>query len=140
MRGAGEAAREVRWEMLGLVARGLRELDEAAQAPGGAEPHESLERISTLFAQFGQFADSVRDFYAYLGQVIFRYDLDSAEFTGFKDLLLDYAETITDDVAHFAPQIEQSLTRLWPGLPDILARIDDSDQGLRALQEADIPI
>jgi len=135
-----EAAREVSREMLGLVARGLRDLNEAAQMPGGIEPHESLERISTLFAQFGQFADSVRDFYAYLGQVIFRYDLDSAEFTGFKDLLLDYAETITDDVAHFAPQIEQSLTSLWPRLPDILARIDESDQGLRALQEADIAI
>lgn len=135
-----DAAREVSREMLGLVARGLRELGEAAQAPGGAEPQESLERISTLFAQFGQFADSVRDFYAYLGQVIFRYDLDSAEFTGFKDLLLDYAETITDDVGHFAPQIEQSLAGLWPRLPGILARIDESDQGLRALQEADIAI
>src|ERR1022692_2062574 len=131
-----EAAREVR----GLVARGLRELSTAAQSPGGAEPNESLERISTLFAQFGQFADSVRDFYAYLGQVIFRYDLDSAEFAGFKDLLLDYAETITDDVAYFAPQIEQHLISLWPWLPGILARIDESDQGLRALQQADIAI
>ncbi len=135
-----DAAREVSREMLGLVARGLGELGEAAQAPGGIEPHESLERISTLFAQFGQFADSVRDFYAYLGQVIFRYDLDSAEFTGFKDLLLDYAETITDDVAHFAPQIEQSLASLWPWLPGILGRIDESDQGLQALKQADIAI
>jgi uncharacterized protein (TIGR02677 family) len=135
-----EAAREVSREMLGLVARGLRELSMAAQLPGGGEPQDSLERISTLFAQFGQFADSVRDFYAYLGQVIFRYDLDSAEFAGFKDLLLDYAETITDDVAHFAPQIEQHLTSLWPWLPGILARIDESDQGLRALQQADIAI
>jgi uncharacterized protein (TIGR02677 family) len=137
---AADAAREVSREMLGLVARGLRELDEAARLPGGIEPHEALERISTLFAQFGQFADSVRDFYAYLGQVIFRYDLDAAEFTGFKELLLDYAETITDDVAYFAPQIEQHLTSLWPWLPGILARIDESDQGLRALQQADIAI
>jgi uncharacterized protein (TIGR02677 family) len=135
-----DAAREVSREMLGLVARGLQELDTAAQAPGGVEPHESLERISTLFAQFGQFADSVRDFYAYLGQVIFRYDLDSAEFSGFKDLLLDYAETITEDVAHFAPQIEESLTSLWPRLPAILDRIDQSDQGLTALQQASIEI
>ena len=42
-----EAAREVSREMLGLVARGLRDLNEAAQMPGGIEPHESLERIST---------------------------------------------------------------------------------------------
>jgi uncharacterized protein (TIGR02677 family) len=135
-----EAAREVSREMLGLVARGLRELYEAARLPGGADPAECLERVSTLFAQFGQFADSVRDFYAFLGQVIFRYDLDSAEFAGFKELLLDYAETITDDVAYFAPQIEQSLTGLWPFLPGMLRRIDESDQGLAALRRADIEI
>jgi uncharacterized protein (TIGR02677 family) len=135
-----DAAREVSREMLGLVARGLDELHAKAQAPGGVEPGESLERISTLFAQFGQFADSVRDFYAFLGQVIFRYDLDSAEFAGFKELLLDYAETITDDVAFFAPQIEQSLSGLWPLLPEILRRIDESDKGLQALRRAEIEI
>ena len=135
-----DAAREVSREMLGLVARGLAELRAAAQAPGGVDPVESLERISTLFAQFGQFADSVRDFYAFLGQVIFRYDLDSAEFAGFKELLLDYAETITDDVAFFAPQIEQSLLGLWPLLPEILARIDESDKGLQALRRAEIEV
>jgi uncharacterized protein (TIGR02677 family) len=135
-----EAAREVSREMLGLVARGLRELYAAARLPGGVDPADCLERVSTLFAQFGQFADSVRDFYAFLGQVIFRYDLDSAEFAGFKELLLDYAETITDDVAYFAPQIEESLTGLWPLLPGMLGRIDESDQGLAALRRADIEI
>jgi uncharacterized protein (TIGR02677 family) len=135
-----DAAREVSREMLGLVARGLAELSAAAQLPGRIEPGEALERISTLFVQFGQFADSVRDFYAFLGQVIFRYDLDAAEFAGFKELLLDYAETITDDVAHFAPRIEQSLTSLWPWLPEILSRIDASDQGLAALRQADIEV
>jgi uncharacterized protein (TIGR02677 family) len=135
-----DAAREVSREMLGLVARGLEVLCAAAQLPGGIEPGEALERISTLFAQFGQFADSVRDFYAFLGQVIFRYDLDAAEFAGFKELLLDYAETITDDVAHFAPRIEQSLIGLWPRLPTILSRIDANAQGLAALRHADIEI
>jgi uncharacterized protein (TIGR02677 family) len=137
---SADAAREVSREMLGLVARGLRELHDSAQLAGGAEPGESLERISTLFAQFGQFADSVRDFYAFLGQVIFRYDLDSDEFAGFKELLLDYAETITDDVAFFAPQIEQSLLGLWPRLPEILNRIDEADKGLSALRRAEIEI
>jgi uncharacterized protein (TIGR02677 family) len=137
---SADAAREVSREMLGLVARGLRDLEAVARVPGGADPGESLERISTLFAQFGQFADSVRDFYAFLGQVIFRYDLDSEEFSGFKELLLDYAETITDDVAFFAPQIEQSLAGLWPFLPPLLARIDEADKGLSALRRADIEI
>jgi len=137
---SADAAREVSREMLGLVARGLRELCAQVELPGGAEPGEALERISTLFAQFGQFADSVRDFYAFLGQVIFRYDLDSDEFSGFKELLLDYAETITDDVAFFAPQIEQSLTGLWPHLPGLLTAIDDADKGLSALSRAEIEI
>ncbi len=137
---SADAAREVSREMLGLVARGLRELREATQLPGEADPAESLERISTLFAQFGQFADSVRDFYAFLGQVIFRYDLDSDEFSGFKELLLDYAETITDDVAFFAPQIEQSLLGLWPFLPRLLKKIDETDKGLSALRRAEIEI
>lgn len=137
---SADAAREVSREMLGLVARGLRELHDASRQPGGADPGESLERISTLFAQFGQFADSVRDFYAFLGQVIFRYDLDFDEFSGFKELLLDYAETITDDVAFYAPQIEESLLGLWASLPELLQRIDDSDTGLSALRRADIEI
>lgn len=137
---SADAVREVSREMLGLVARGLQELQAVAQLPGGVDPGESLERISTLFVQFGQFADSVRDFYAFLGQVIFRYDLDLDEFSGFKELLLDYAETITEDVAFFAPQIEQSLLALWPHLPEILSRIDQADKGLSALRRAEIEI
>jgi uncharacterized protein (TIGR02677 family) len=135
-----DAAREVSRELLALVARGLVDLEELSGRPGGIEPREALDRISTLFAQFGQFADSVRDFYAYLGQVIFRYDLDTAEFTGFKELLLDYAETITEDVALFAPQIETAIDRLWPRLPEVLKGIDAADHGLAALQQADVRI
>src|SRR5262249_16258686 len=104
-----DAAREVSRELIALVARGLVDLDELSARPGGVEPREALDRISTLFVQFGQFADSVRDFYAYLGQVIFRYDLDTTEFTGFKELLLDYAETITEDVVVFSPRIEAAI-------------------------------
>ena len=135
-----DAAREVSRELLALVARGLDDLDEMSGRPGGIEPREALDRISTLFAQFGQFADSVRDFYAYLGQVIFRYDLDTAEFTGFKELLLDYAETITEDVVVFSPRIEAAVDRLWPRLPEILKSIDAADHGLAALQQADVRI
>jgi uncharacterized protein (TIGR02677 family) len=137
---SADAAREVSREMLALVARGLQELTSATKQPGGPDPAESLERISTLFAQFSQFADSVRDFYAFLGQVIFRYDLDQDEFSGFKELLLDYAETITEDVAFFAPQIEESLQALEPALPELLSRIDERDAGLSALRKADIDV
>jgi hypothetical protein len=60
-----DAAREASSELLVLVDRGLREIAAMAAAPGGADPQQALERISTLFVQFAEFAESVRDFYAY---------------------------------------------------------------------------
>ncbi|MQA97227.1 MAG: TIGR02677 family protein [Streptosporangiales bacterium] len=131
-----DAAREVSREMLGLVEEGLTRLAGLAETPGGPEPRDALERVTTLFAQFGEFADSIRDFYTYLGQVLFRYDLDGAEYTGFKNLLLDYVESLTEDVAHHAPRIERALDRLEGHLPELLKRIDEADAGLSALAEA----
>ncbi|MBX7551141.1 TIGR02677 family protein [Streptomyces sp. tea 10] len=128
-----DAAREVSNELLALVERGLRELAELVTAPGGIEPQDGLERVSTLFVQFTEFADSIRDFYAYLGQVLARYDLDSAEYQGFKELLLDYVEAITEDVAFRAPRISAALDKLWPHVPGLLARLDAHAQGLTGL-------
>ncbi|MGW7041778.1 TIGR02677 family protein [Streptomyces avermitilis] len=128
-----DAAREVSSELLALVDRGLREIAAMAAAPGGADPQQSLERISTLFVQFAEFAESVRDFYAYLGQVLARYDLDSAEYQGFKELLLDYVEAITEDVSFRAPRIAAHLDALWPHLPALLARVDAHAAGIGAL-------
>lgn len=79
-----DAAREVSSELLALVERGLRELAELVQETGGASPQETLERISTLFVQFTEFADSIRDFYAYLGQVLARYDLTLRDLRGMR--------------------------------------------------------
>ncbi|MEU9338732.1 TIGR02677 family protein [Streptomyces sp. NPDC048290] len=128
-----DAAREVSNELLALVERGLRELAGLVAAPGGVEAQDGLERISTVFVQFGEFADSVRDFYAYLGQVLSRYDLDGAEYQGFKELLLDYVEAITEDVAFRAPRIAAALDILWPHLPALLERVDAHTQGLSGL-------
>jgi uncharacterized protein (TIGR02677 family) len=128
-----DAAREVSNELLALVERGLRELADLVTAPGGVEPQDGLERISTLFVQFTEFADSIRDFYAYLGQVLSRYDLDSAEYQGFKELLLDYVEAITEDVAFRAPRISAALDTLWPHIPALLDRLDSHAQGLTVL-------
>lgn len=125
-----DAAREVSSELLVLVERGLRELNELVRRPGGVEPQDALERISTLFVQFAEFADSVRDFYAYLGQVLARYDLDSGEYQGFKELLLDYVEAIREDVAFRAPRIASVLGELWPHLPGLLETLDAHAQGL----------
>ncbi|GHE07288.1 TIGR02677 family protein [Streptomyces alanosinicus] len=128
-----DAAREVSNELLALVERGLRELAGLVTAPGGIEPQAGLERVSTLFVQFTEFADSIRDFYAYLGQVLSRYDLDSAEYQGFKELLLDYVEAITEDVAFRAPRISEALDTLWPHIPALLVRLDAHAQGLTGL-------
>ncbi|MER5597990.1 TIGR02677 family protein [Streptomyces sp. NPDC002265] len=128
-----DAAREVSNELLALVERGLHELADLVAAPGGIEPQDGLERISTLFVQFSEFADSIRDFYAYLGQVLSRYDLDSAEYQGFKELLLDYVEAITEDVAFRAPRISAALDTLWPHIPALLDRLDAHAQGLTGL-------
>ncbi|MGW5635314.1 TIGR02677 family protein [Streptomyces sp. NPDC003832] len=131
-----DAAREVSSELLALVDRGLKEIAALAAAPGGADPQQALERISTLFAQFAEFAESVRDFYAYLGQVLARYDLDGAEYQGFKELLLDYVEAITEDVSFRAPRIADHLRTLWPHLPALLSRVDAHAAGLGALSGA----
>ncbi|MFE7113002.1 TIGR02677 family protein [Streptomyces sp. NPDC057575] len=128
-----EAAREVSNELLALVERGLRELAELVSEPGGTAPQDGLERVSTLFVQFAEFADSIRDFYAYLGQVLARYDLDSAEYQGFKELLLDYVEAITEEVAFRAPRISAALDTLWPHLPALLDRLDAHAQGLSGI-------
>jgi uncharacterized protein (TIGR02677 family) len=130
---SADAAREVSSEILALVDRGLGELAATVAEPGGAEPGAALERISTVFVQFAEFAESVRDFYAYLGQILARYDLDGAEYQGFKELLLDYVEAVTEDVSFRAPRIAAGLEALWPHLPVLLARIDAHATGLGAL-------
>lgn len=134
---ATEGAREVSRELLGLVARGLDELaDLAALASASIEPAEAAERVSTLFLQFGELAASISDFYAYVGAVVSRFDLDSEEFNGFKGLLLDYLETVVGEVALYTPAVEQALGRLWSNLPLLLAVLDEHGAEFRALQEA----
>ncbi|CAM5373483.1 TIGR02677 family protein [Streptomyces abikoensis] len=125
-----DAAREVSSELLALVERGLRELAGLLGRPDGLEPQDALERVSTVFVQFTEFADSIRDFYAYLGQVLSRYDLNSAEYQGFKELLLDYVEAISEDVSFRSPRIAAVLDELWPQLPGLLARLDAHAAGL----------
>ncbi|GAA3985918.1 hypothetical protein GCM10022630_33050 [Thermobifida alba] len=137
---AADSVREVSRELLGLVAEGLTALRDLAQEPGGVAGQDALGRVSTIFAQFERFVESVREFYAYLGHVLNRFDLGDTEFRVFKDVLLDYAETITEDVARQTPVIREALDGLWPVLPDLLARIDAADQGLSALGDSDVRI
>lgn len=52
-----------------------------------------------------------------------------------RNLLLDYVESLTDEVAYLAPRIANSLQRLWPHLPTLLARIDATVTGLSSLEQ-----
>lgn len=117
---SADAAREISRELLGLISAGLAGLADHLDRPGGLDAGTARESVAAVFAQFWAFRDSVRDFYAFLGQVLARYDLDSAEYTGFKDLLLDYVESITEEIVLLAPRIERHLERLWPHLPGLV--------------------
>lgn len=127
---SADSAREISRELLGLVAAGLARIADQVEQPGGPNVAETRDVVVTTFAQFWEFRDSVRDFYAYLGQVLARYDLDAREYAGFKNLLLDYVESITEEVVLLAPRIERDLDRIWPHLAELLARLDADADGL----------
>ncbi|QBI56231.1 DUF2397 family protein [Streptomonospora litoralis] len=137
---SADSIREVSRELLGAVAEALDSLAREAHEPGGVAGADALRRVSAIFTQFGRFVESVRDFYAYLGQVLNRFDLGDAEFRVFKDVLLDYAETITEDVARQTPVISAAVDSLWPLLTDLLERIDAAEPGLSALSAADVRV
>ena len=121
---SAEAAREISRELLGLVSTGLSSLSELVTDPGGIDAAKARDSVAAIFAQFWQFRDSVRDFYAYLGQVLARYDLDGGEYQGFKNLLLDYVESITEEVVLLSPRIQREIDRIWPRLDDLLSQLD----------------
>jgi uncharacterized protein (TIGR02677 family) len=133
---AAEGAREVSRELLAVLAREIDRMA-AGVADGALTVDVAQETVTTLFLQFEDFANSIRDFYAYVGQVLSRYDLDSAEYAGFKNLLLDYIESLLDEVARYTPRIQAGLERLWPHLPRLLALLEQGAGSLRALEEAD---
>ena len=94
---AAGGAREVPRELLAAVAHRLSWLaDLGAGGIAQAAPAELLETTSTVFLQYETFAARVTDFYTYVGSVLARADLDDDEWLGFKQLLLDYLETIVD--------------------------------------------
>jgi uncharacterized protein (TIGR02677 family) len=123
-------AREVPRELLALMAEGLSRLDPAADI-------ETLAgAVSTIFSQFHTFAGSVTDFYTYIGSVLTRSDLDGDEWAGFKHLLLDYLETIVENVRRHTPSITAAFGRLRPELPVLLDRLAAGDTAFAALEAA----
>lgn len=128
-----EGAREVSSEMLpgilsgltGLVAVCERDLD-------GADPAQLATRIATVFAQFEVLVTSTRQFYAYLAQVLTRFDLGRDEFVSFKSALIDYLQRFVDEISQHMPQVGDQLLRLEPTIPALCERAAESG-GLKGL-------
>ena len=117
-----EGAREVSRELLPAVERGLAEinrllsaaLDSESTAPQRArELCERLaEQVTTVFLQHAELAATVRDFYAYLGQVVTRHQLAPEEISSFRNLLVEYIQMVVEDVLRHTPAIAGSLSAL----------------------------
>lgn len=126
-------AREVSREMLPAIQRGLEAVQATVVASfvaehrsGPASAEEMMlrdrlsEQVTTLFLQHGELADTVRDFYAYVGQVVARHDLNPKEIAGLRGLLAEYIQLVVDDVLQYTGPITAGLARLQNVLPEVL--------------------
>ncbi|MHA6798945.1 TIGR02677 family protein [Bounagaea algeriensis] len=138
-----EGAREISRELLPAIDRGLgairARLAEALAAeqrdPGGVEAEQATERLSeqvtTVFLQHAELAATVRDFYAYLGQVVTRHQLAPEEISGFRNLLVDYIHRVVEDVLRHTETIGAALAALAAQRGDLL-RLLGPAEGLGA--------
>ncbi|MBB5956101.1 uncharacterized protein (TIGR02677 family) [Saccharothrix tamanrassetensis] len=130
-----EGAREVSRELLPAVERGLgalgRSLSEALLSEA-RRPREVLaEQVTTLFLQHAELAATVRDFYAYLGQVVTRHHLAPEEISGFRNLLVEYIQMVVEDVLRHTPAIADALARLNAARSELLRLLGRADLGER---------
>ncbi|HEY0501451.1 MAG TPA: DUF2397 domain-containing protein [Kutzneria sp.] len=123
-----EGAREVSRELLPAIERGLGALGKSLSdavftegGPGAKRAREALaEQVTTLFLQHAELAVTVRDFYAYLGQIVTRHHLAPDEISGFRNLLVEYIQMVVEDVLRHTPAIAESLGQLARGRGELL--------------------
>lgn len=125
-----EGAREVSRELLPAIERGLRQLGVTLSDALLAERHgpasvrratEALaEQVTTLFLQHAELAATVRDFYAYLGHVVTRHQLDPEEIAGFRNLLVEYIQMVVEDVLRYTSTIGDTLGSLGRSQGELL--------------------
>jgi uncharacterized protein (TIGR02677 family) len=127
--GHSESAREVSSEMLGGILAGLTTLSRHdLDSIQRAEPDALARDIGTIFAQFDRLVHSTREFYAYLTQVLTRYDLDRGEFQAFKTALVDYLQRFVDEVQRHMPQIADTYAAVAPLVPALCERANSGQR------------
>ncbi len=142
-----EGAREVSRELLPAIERGLGEIrvavSEALAAESRQAPTESrqtkerlAEQVTTLFLQHAELAATVRDFYAYLGQVVTRHHLAPEEISGFRNLLVEYIQMVVEDVLRHTPAIAGSLASLAGVRGDLVRLLGPVDELGSAVERA----
>lgn len=115
-----EGAREVSRELLPAIERGVTRIrDLLAEAPADDHSAEArrtreqlAEQVTTVFLQHAELAATVRDFYAYLGQVVTRHQLAPDEISGFRNLLVEYIQMVVEDVLRHTETIAAALATL----------------------------
>ncbi|WNV82518.1 DUF2397 domain-containing protein [Umezawaea sp. Da 62-37] len=127
-----EGAREVSRELLPAIERGLGELggalSEALVTGESRRSREVLaERVTTVFLQHAELAATVRDFYAYLGQVVTRHHLAPEEISGFRNLLVEYIQMVVEDVLRHTPAIADALAGLAKARGELLRLLGGTD-------------
>ncbi|MFJ7182390.1 TIGR02677 family protein [Streptomyces massasporeus] len=128
-----DGAREVARELLGSMAALLSKILSRAQQPRTIDAEALAADVTTVFTNQAYFADSIRDFYAYLSSVLVRYDLAGEEYASFKGLLLEYVHLIDTDISRHSPAVLKCLDDLQPVLDHVLSALD----GLPGLASAD---
>ncbi|MET8192003.1 DUF2397 domain-containing protein [Streptomyces sp. NPDC005246] len=119
-----DGAREVARELLGSMAALLSKILHRARHPRTIDAEALAADVTTVFTNQAYFADSIRDFYAYLSSVLVRYDLAGEEYASFKGLLLEYVHLIDTDVSRHSPAVVRCLEDLQPVLDHVLSTLD----------------
>ena len=131
---ATTGVRDVARELLGGIVETLDRIRERLSGPADTIDADALAGdVTTVFSSQRLFTESVRDFYAYLHQVLSRYDLVGEEYLRFKELLLAYVDLLSADVSRHAPAVSDRLERLAPHLEQLLTVL----AGLPTLTNAD---
>lgn len=118
---ATTGVRDVARELLGGMVETLDRIQtRLSDATGSVDAEALAADVTTLFTSQQLFTDSVRDFYAYLHQVLSRYDLVGDEYAAFKELLLSYVDLITADVARHSPAVAARAAALIDHLDTLL--------------------